>query len=543
LTAAQAVAVPEFDAAKYPADTTGEATNQQGFEGTGVASNCLKAKASTEEESIVKPTTNKPTLEIHPTYEECILTLLGVTGGKAKVVTTGCNYVFHAAPPGELKGTTDTKCTGKSLGAVKLTEKSRTIKGINTTGVIKDEIITGTIACNKEKEPTKQTAGCILGTGGNPGPEAEEKTWVEKVISATELELNKPIGGSGTAETAGTSTITATHDIQIVSEVVPGCTVFVPAQNGLSFVRYANTPVNEVTLEAEVKGIVTGIDLTCGTGKQGTTSSYRKGKQDVKNEIASLEPEGNPANFQSKGNFLEGAVKVANPTEVGINEGHWYKNKAVLAESAEGLKFIMWGAMTFGSTAMTGTCQTLWGGNVVNSQGGGQIGSGSGKQGSAVAGETRVAGMSAYDCAESTVCETTDASKLFIDPEGLGVVVNGTTPERLEWVGPLSGNANAGTGAVGIGKNPAPTQIKLKLSCPKTTGGEYNKSWVGEQKTRTSEGFVQSTAIGSSPSILRFGTGSGELEVATTVEKATVTATNMKMMGFEGGEELTTHNP
>jgi hypothetical protein len=522
VAAASAAASPEFDAAKYPVGVTGNTLNQQGFAGTGVASNCKKATAN-EEGIPKKPEKNQPTLEIHPIYEECILTLLGLTGGKANVVSTGCNFVFHAVKPNEKTATTDVKCASTAQ-AGEVTEKSKIIKVPSTAGMADYEIVTGSLSC--AAPPPK--AGCIPTSN-----EAAKKTWIEKVINATELELSNPVEGIGTATLK--STITVQKDIQIQAAFLPGCVVFIPAQTGLGFVEYKNEPANEARAIAEVENIQTGIASVCGTGKVATVSEYREGKEDAKEEIAELAPKGNPAKVQARGEF--GVAKEVDPIEVGINEAHWYKNKGLIPASAEGIKFLMWGAMTFGSTAMTGTCQTLWGGNVINTQGGGPPPGG----GSAVAGETQIAGLSAYDCNESTVCETTDASKLFVEPEGLGVVVKESKSELLQWVGPLSGTAP--TVNIGNETEGSPTQIKLKLVCPKTTGGEYTKSWVGEQKTRTEEGFVQATSIGSSPSVLRFGKGSGELKVVGTVEKGTVTATNMKMMGYEGGEEITTKNP
>ena len=115
-TAAQASAAPTFHAEKYPVHIEGHQLNFQGFEGTGVASNCEEATASTGEERAPDPTEDKTTLEVHPHYTKCIVTLLGVTSGAANVVTTGCNYVFHVAKPGTAEGSTDIKCeTGKSI--------------------------------------------------------------------------------------------------------------------------------------------------------------------------------------------------------------------------------------------------------------------------------------------------------------------------------------------------------------------------------------------------------------------------------------------
>jgi hypothetical protein len=171
------------------------------------------------------------------------------------------------------------------------------------------------------------------------------------------------------------------------------------------------------------------------------------------------------------------------------------------------------------------------GGNVDNSQGGGPPPGG----GMAAAGETKIAGYTAYDCGESTVCETTDASKLFVEPEGLGVIVEGTTPVRHEWQGSLTGAAPV----VPLGGGTEPTQLKLHVMCPKTTGGEYNNKWTGELKTSE---VALGTSVGAAPSTWTFAPTAGELSVGGVVKEGKVTS-KLKVMGFETGEIITTKNP
>jgi hypothetical protein len=504
VAAASAAAAPEFDAAKYPVKVEGTSTNNQAWGSGAGTSLCKKAAFSTEEEGIGNPAKNSPTLEVHPHYSECVFSR-SVSGGPAEVVTTGCNYVFHAVKPAELKGTTDIKCASATVTVAQVTEQSKIIKGFPTGNLKAYEIVTGT------KIPTS--------------PEAAKKTWIEKIINATEFEISNPVEGAGTATVK--EAVTVQKDIQIKPTIVTGCVIFLPAQAGLGFQEYKTEPANEVTFGAEVEKIQTGIAPACGFGEIGTLSEYREGEEDAKTEIAKLAPKGNPAKLQAKGTF---GVE-ADPIEVALNEAHWYKNRVLIPASGEGVKVMIWGTVTLAQTsgAIGGTCQSVWGGNVINSQGGGP---------SAVAGETKIAGFSAYDCNESTVCETTDESKLFVEPEGLGVGVEGGKAVGREWSGSLSGTApvvNLGTGAEA-------TQIKWHVLCPKTTAttGEYNKSWTGELKTTE---VVPGTAQGYNPTEWHFAPPtSGELKVGG-VEKEGKVTTKLKVMGFEGGEIITTKNP
>jgi len=218
-------------------------------------------------------------------------------------------------------------------------------------------------------------------------------------------------------------------------------------------------------------------------------------------------------------------------TYVALNEPHWYENHVPLSAQSgrpgqEGEQALLWGKLLLadaGSGIGTAECQTEWGGNVYNP--GGAVGS-------AAAGEAKIDGFQAYNCT-STVCETTDNSRLSVEPEGLGVVVEGGVARRLEWEAKLS----AGPTRLRLGDKTAgsSTQIKWHLVCPKTGGAEYNKKWKGELAPELENG----TAVGSSPSKLTFN--SGELEVEATTEGKV--SNKLRMMGFEGGEIISTKNP
>ena len=135
VAAAQAAAAPAFDAETFPVKVEGPSTNIQGFGGslkgskgeTDFVTTCKKATLSTEEEGIGNPTKASPTLEVHPKFSECKLTVLGASSGAAESVSIGCNYVFHAVTPGELTGTMDIKCSGKPLLS-EVTEQSKIVK-------------------------------------------------------------------------------------------------------------------------------------------------------------------------------------------------------------------------------------------------------------------------------------------------------------------------------------------------------------------------------------------------------------------------------
>jgi hypothetical protein len=116
-TTAQAGSGWQFKAATYPVTEKGEATNIHGFEITGAISICKKATFDTGEEGAPNPTKPQETLEVHPIYTECETEESPVM--KAKVLTTGCNYVLHSAAPATKNGTVDIVCQpGKQIEVV-----------------------------------------------------------------------------------------------------------------------------------------------------------------------------------------------------------------------------------------------------------------------------------------------------------------------------------------------------------------------------------------------------------------------------------------
>jgi hypothetical protein len=104
----------QFKAATYPVKSTSSATNPQGFEIAGATSVCKNATFKSGEEGAPNPAGAQDTLEVHPVYTNCEITIGGVF--KAVVNTTGCNYLFHAAEPRSKNGTTDVVCqAGKKI--------------------------------------------------------------------------------------------------------------------------------------------------------------------------------------------------------------------------------------------------------------------------------------------------------------------------------------------------------------------------------------------------------------------------------------------
>jgi hypothetical protein len=98
-----------FLAASYPVLVKGEGGTQT-FEAGGAKSVCSKVLAMSE---LVNGPTS--TLLIHPEYDTCNVTISAVEV-PAKVLTTGCNYVFHAALSLTKQGSVDVECeTGKEI--------------------------------------------------------------------------------------------------------------------------------------------------------------------------------------------------------------------------------------------------------------------------------------------------------------------------------------------------------------------------------------------------------------------------------------------
>jgi hypothetical protein len=86
-------------------------TNDQGFEIAGAVSVCKHAHFATNG-TVTSPA---ETLLVGPSYSECEAEV-GGTVHKVTVLTTGCDYVFHAAAPSKAEGKVDIECeTGKEI--------------------------------------------------------------------------------------------------------------------------------------------------------------------------------------------------------------------------------------------------------------------------------------------------------------------------------------------------------------------------------------------------------------------------------------------
>ena len=194
VSAASASAQHLFLAASYPVLVKAVSQNIQGFQAAGAVSVCQKGLFMTGVEGGKDPGGPSETLLIHPIYEECEISIAAKF--KANVVTTGCNYVFHALAPLTKDGTVDIECaTGK---------------------LIKVEV-----------------------------PE------------------------------------------------LTGCTISVPAQQGLKAVEYVNEAGGKVKVAAEISSIHWLASSGCGIGLLGTSGEYRQGE--VVAGVAKLSAAGKPA--------------------------------------------------------------------------------------------------------------------------------------------------------------------------------------------------------------------------------------------------------
>jgi hypothetical protein len=103
-----------FLAAEYPVLVKGVSLNIQGFQAAGAVSVCQKGLFMTGIEDGTDPAAPSETLLIHPAYEECEISIAAKF--KANVITTGCNYVFHALAPSTKHAAVDIEClTGKAI--------------------------------------------------------------------------------------------------------------------------------------------------------------------------------------------------------------------------------------------------------------------------------------------------------------------------------------------------------------------------------------------------------------------------------------------
>jgi hypothetical protein len=172
--AAQAAGSWPFQAATYPVSLKGEATNIHALEIAGATLTCRKGTFNTAEEGAPNPTGPQETLEVHPIYSECKLLLAGVD--PAKVLTGGCNYVFHSAAPSTKRGSMDIVCN--AVSEIEVFDESIsgcTIKIGSQTGLKAVEYFdqsAGTVKVNFELgEPSgfRYTATSICGLAINEG--------------------------------------------------------------------------------------------------------------------------------------------------------------------------------------------------------------------------------------------------------------------------------------------------------------------------------------------------------------------------------------
>jgi hypothetical protein len=242
------------------------------------------------------------------------------------------------------------------------------------------------------------------------------------------------------------------------------------------------------------------------TGKFEPTGSMKEARADY---TASVLPNGQ-------------VLAAGGTTAVPINvppAPHFYSNRVKLPEEsggpgAEGKDTIGWSTLTLTTkTVGTITCRNEFGGDLYNPVAGG-------------AGEGKIDGWIAYDCTNE-LCEASKAKQELI-PEGLENF--GEWEAKL--VEPVAGKIRLKTGNSTLG---SPTQIKFLIVCP---GGEINSKAKGELSPLVENG----TGLGgAAASKLKFDKEAGELEIVSVKEG--VVEGSLKLMGYEGGELISTRNP
>jgi len=210
------------------------------------------------------------------------------------------------------------------------------------------------------------------------------------------------------------------------------------------------------------------------------------------------------------------AAFVVMPAAAQAAPHHFFANGAEIEPTAGcklgypscGKEIIAWGTLTL-ETKTVGTiiCENEFGGDAFNPVGGG-------------AGEGSVYAYAVYDCTNEA-CEGPLKSKQEIVPEGLNKF--GFWENKLLETGRLKvGNTTEGS----------PTQIKFLIACPPNGLGELKVKSKGELTPSLKNG----TIIGSAPSKIEFGEGSGELEIANVKEGKVNGA--LKAFGYEAGEVI-----
>lgn len=197
----------EFKAAKYPVKVKGKNSNLQGFEIPGAVSVCTTGTFNTGEEGAPNPTGPSATLEIHPKYTGCTVSIGAVKHVAAEVTTKECNFVFHAAAPNTTEGTVDVKCVGGKSIEIKVTSITGCTISVTGTG-------TGTNAGLKtveyRNEPAKEVTANAKASNitwkatsacGLAGTEGNTAKYEEGEVGA--LEVNKLTGKAAKAVAKG----------------------------------------------------------------------------------------------------------------------------------------------------------------------------------------------------------------------------------------------------------------------------------------------------------------------------------------------------
>jgi hypothetical protein len=179
-----------FKAAEYPAENLSTNTNIHGFEVTGAVSLCEEAHFNTNENGAPNPKGPQHSLEVHPTYSKCSISLPASTG-EAVVRTNKCNYVVTAIEPGTVgaeknNGEVQIKCVGRgeaieveSLKVIGCIIKTgpQTLKGV---GYINNNPATGQVAIGSEVENISYTASGACGITGS-GTTAKYRRGVQEL--------------------------------------------------------------------------------------------------------------------------------------------------------------------------------------------------------------------------------------------------------------------------------------------------------------------------------------------------------------------------
>jgi len=170
--------LPEFRAETYPVVEKSNSTNIHGFSiaGGAVVSLCETATFNTGEEGAPNPTKESTTIEVHPKYSNCFISI-GAGNSAATVNSEGCNYVLTAKSPGTTGGLVSVKCavgkaitvTDNTIPACKTKVTTQALKGVSYT----DEPglpAFGEVSVGSEVEKIKWTSeGCGAAASGEDG--------------------------------------------------------------------------------------------------------------------------------------------------------------------------------------------------------------------------------------------------------------------------------------------------------------------------------------------------------------------------------------